>query len=84
MKRGKREAKRTGLGRRLLSVFLAVVMCTSMLQLTVFAEGTDAPAGSGTTTSNIMDGSYVLNNNDEITNIVTGRDMPPSLQGTSP
>jgi LPXTG-motif cell wall-anchored protein len=44
MKRGKREAKRTyGFGRRFLSVFLAVVMCTSMLQLSVFAaEPTDA------------------------------------------
>ena len=41
MKRGKREAKRTGLGRRLLSVFLAVVMCTSMLQLSVFAADLD-------------------------------------------
>ena len=74
MKRGKREAKRTGLGRRLLSVFLAVVMCTSMLQLTVFAEGTDAPAGGGTTTtSNVMNGSYVLNGQNEITSTVTGQ-----------
>ena len=61
MKRGKREVKRTGLGRRLLSVFLAVVMCTSMLQLTVFAEGTDAPA-----TSNIMDGAFVLETNGSV------------------
>ena len=37
MKRGKREVKRTGLGRRFLSVFLAVVMCTSMLQVGAFA-----------------------------------------------
>ena len=59
MKRGKREAKRTGLGRRLLSVFLAVVMCTSMLQLTVFAEGTDVP-------SNVMDGAFVLDTNGNI------------------
>ena len=38
MKRGKREVKRAyGLGRRFLAMFLAMVMCTSMLQLTAFA-----------------------------------------------
>ena len=42
MKRGKREAKKArGFGRRLLAVFLTVVMCVSMLQLSVFAADLD-------------------------------------------
>ena len=65
MKRGKREAKRTGLGRRLLSVFLAVVMCTSMLQLTAFAAESSGK---------VMDGSYILNADGTIAEKVTGQD----------
>ena len=58
MKRGKREAKRTGLGRRFLSVFLAVVMCTSMLQL---------PAFAATSYDNqVMDGWFQLNKDNSI------------------
>jgi LPXTG-motif cell wall-anchored protein len=70
MKRGKREAKRAyGLGRRFLAMFLAMVMCTSMLQLTAFAaqfedqtmEGyytvaSDGTVGTTTATSVTEDG----------------------------
>ena len=55
MKRGKREAKRAyGLGRRFLAMFLAMVMCTSMLQLTAFAT---------TYENQVMPGYYTVDAN---------------------
>lgn len=54
-----------GLGRRLVAMFLAMVMCTSMLQLTAFAAESSGK---------VMDGSYILNADGTIAEKVTGQD----------